>query len=69
LFAYSKSGRRSGLAAAGVLGVVACGLAVFEITDLNRQGPMLSVGWGLYLEVVAAGVLVASSARLWRATF
>jgi len=66
LWRYAQHGGGCELAIATVFGVLAAALALLEIVDLGRQGPLVGVGWGIYLEAIAAGVLAGSSAKLRR---
>lgn len=66
LFRYATQAGRRNLVVAGVLGVVACGIALYHIADLSGQGPLVGVGWALYVEAIAAGVLAVSAAKLLR---
>lgn len=66
LFRYAKHARRRNLVIAAIIGVAACGLAIWEIVDFSGT-ELVSVGWGLYVDAIAAGVLVGACAKLWRA--
>jgi hypothetical protein len=66
LFRYAKHARRRNLVIAAIIGVVTCGLAIWEIVDFGGT-ELVSVGWGLYVDAIAAGVLVGACAKLWRA--
>ena len=65
LFRYAKHARRRNLVIAAIIGVAACGLAIWEIVDFGGT-ELVSVGWGLYVDAIAAGVPFGACAKLWR---
>jgi hypothetical protein len=66
LFRYAKHAGRRNLVIAAIIGVAACGLSIYYIVHLSGN-EFVSVGWGLYVDAIAAGVLVGACAKLRRA--
>jgi hypothetical protein len=66
LYRYARRAGRRNLVIAAIIGSAACALAMYHIVDLSGT-KYVSVGWGLYVDAIAAGVLVGACAKLWRA--
>ena len=64
LFRHAKSGSKRSITTVLVLGVLFCLGAIFEIVNFSGEG-MVSIGWGLYLDVFA-GATVAVAAFVLR---
>ena len=60
LFRHAKSGSKRSITTVLVLGVLCCLFAIYEIVNFSGE-EIVSIGWGLYLDVFA-GATVAVAA-------
>ncbi|MTD47315.1 hypothetical protein GKE82_24220 [Conexibacter sp. W3-3-2] len=68
LFRHTASGSKRSLNAVIALGVVCSLWSIAKIIDLNGEDAVVSIGWGLYLDVLAGATFAGAAVVLRKRT-
>jgi hypothetical protein len=72
---HAQTGGRGVLIAAAVLGLIATGICVYTLVDVEQNSPtdffgervdLVRPGWGLYASLLGAGGWTIASLMMWR---